>query len=109
MAQIRKKQYKTIVTIGEWAYKPELLWEKVVKGQPDECWTWLGSKSTAANLFGAKKNGVKQMTQANRLIYADTTGEDPGAFEIYHSCNNRFCTNPAHFLTRPNRFKRDTE
>jgi hypothetical protein len=109
MAQMRKKQYKTIAEIGEWTYKPELLWEKVVKGSPDECWTWKGSQSSAANLFGAKKNGLKQMIQANRLIYAAATGLDPAEFEVYHSCGNRFCTNSAHFLTRLNRFVKDKE
>lgn len=109
MTPIRKKQYKTVKEIGEWTYKPELLWEKVVKGDANACWTWLGSVSSAANLFGAKKNGVKQMTQANRLIYAEATGEDPTELEIYHTCGNRFCTNPAHFLTRPNRFIKDKE
>lgn len=96
-------------TIGAWTWKPDLLWSKVVRAGEDECWSWQGAVSPHANLFGGKKNGKPQMSQASRFIWMDHTGEDIQDREVIHTCGNRYCTNFSHMLSRPNhmRFRRD--
>lgn len=89
-------------TQGIWSWKPELLFSKMRQGPEDECWQWLGSQGPHANLFGARKNGRPQMTQAARIIYAEYTGQDIEHLEIRHTCGNRYCCNPRHFLPRAN-------
>jgi hypothetical protein len=93
------------VTVGAWSWSPELLHSKIQRGAPDECWGWTGSVSPHANLFGARKNGRPQMTQATRILISDLTGQDIENMEVRHTCGNRFCTNPAHMYTQPNHMR----
>lgn len=98
-----------IKTMGVWSWRSDLLWSKVEQADPNACWRYLGSTSPHANLFGAKKNGRPQMTQAARLLWMDLHNESVENLEVAHNCGNRFCCNPRHMFTRPNhmRFHRD--
>ena len=84
-------------TIGEWTWNSDTLLKKVVKGTEEECWTWTGSTGPHSNLFGAIKNGRRQMTQATRILYRELYNEDVDGYEIQHTCKNKYCVNPSHW------------
>jgi hypothetical protein len=93
-------------TSGSWTWDSELLWSKVVK-KPG-CWHWTGAQHKSAALFGAYKNGIQQMTQVRRLIWAELNNTpDIDELAIRHLCQDRQCCNPAHlFATETNRKKK---
>ncbi len=70
----------------------ERFWEKVIIGEPDECWEWIaGCSSDGYGRFCI--NGFRY--QATRISYALAHG-DPGELNINHSCDNPSCVNPDH-------------
>ena len=78
-------------SIGDWEWNSTILWSKIVKtDDPRLCWRWLGSRGPQTNLFGGKKSGQAQMTQARRILYRDVFGEDCDDNQIKHSCGNAF-------------------
>ena len=89
-------------TIGEWTWNTEIFWKKIVQTDENSCWSWTGSTGPQTNLFGARKNGKPQMTQARRLLYRDIYNEDCDDKRITMKCNNAYCMNPGHFDTKPN-------
>jgi hypothetical protein len=89
-------------TIGAWSWNSEVLWNKIVKTDDDSCWAWIGSRGPQTNLFGGRKHGEAQMTQARRILYRDVFNEDCDDLQIRHSCGNAFCMNWQHFATKPN-------
>ena len=98
-----KTNFTELTQVGEWAWKSDLLWSKIRKGEdPDDCWEWLGSKSANANLFGVYKNNFQQMSQVQRIIHREVTGEDCEDLSFRHTCGSKFCCNPAHVETYPN-------
>lgn len=92
-------------TIGEWTWNTEIFWKKIVQTDADSCWSWIGSTGPQTNLFGARKNGKPQMTQARRLLYRDVYNEDCEDKRITMRCNNAYCMNWHHFDTKPNQRK----
>lgn len=86
---------------GEWAWNTQRLNSKIEQGNPDECWIWKGAKGPQGNLIGAYKNGNQQMTQANRLIYAEHTNELIAKKQIRTTCLNKYCCNPNHMSDAP--------
>ena len=98
----------TSITYGEWSWKPDLLMSKIVQGELDECWGWIGATSPHANLFGAKKNGHPQMTQAARLIWQTVKQQPLGDLEVRHTCGNRYCSNWNHMATEFNHMRKTT-
>tara|TARA_R110000868_G_scaffold92333_3_gene256069 strand:+ start:1713 stop:2048 length:336 start_codon:yes stop_codon:yes gene_type:complete len=93
-----KQDFTELKHVGEWHWNSDLLWKKIQKGvNPDDCWTWLGSTSIHANLFGAYRNQLHQMTQANRIIYREVYDRDCEDISIGHTCKNKYCCNPSHF------------
>lgn len=91
--------------LGEWQWNSDLLWSKIVQTGEDECWQWLGARGPQTNLFGARKAGKAQMTQARRLLFRDVTGEDCDDQRIKMKCKNAYCMNWHHFDTMPNQRK----
>lgn len=89
--------------IGPWTWNSKSLHERIVKGSPDECWAWTGSRNQHSNIFGAYKNGSAQMTQSNRLLYMEETGFYPDGMSVYMKCGNRHCSNPNHFDLQPSK------
>lgn len=97
-----KKTPPETKSVGPWTWRPDLLHPKVEQGPEDACWPWRGSVSPSAPIFGAKKSGKPQMTQATRILYMDRTGQDITNYEIRHTCGNRMCVNHRHWELRPN-------
>lgn len=72
----------------------ERFWSKVDKRGPDECWPWLGGKTTDG--YGRFKYGRCEY-KAIRVGFYLQTGKAPDpALCILHSCDNPPCQNVAH-------------
>lgn len=92
------KKSNKVKQIGMWAWNSELVLSKVDKKSDLECWPWMGgSISPGAPLFGARKNGRAQMTQAARILYREYYNEDCEEKEVAHECGSKLCMNPAHW------------
>jgi hypothetical protein len=89
-------------SIGEWDWNSEILWKKIIQTDDESCWTWIGSTGPQTNLFGARRNGKPQMTQARRILYRDVYEEDCDDKQIKMKCKNAYCMNWHHFETTPN-------
>ena len=97
---VNKTKPEELTTIGQWSWKSDLLMNKVVQGPRDECWPWLGSTGPHSSLFGAIKNGKRQMTQACRILYRELYKKDCEEKEITHTCGNRHCVNWHHWAVK---------
>lgn len=68
-------------------------WESAQKGSPDECWRWKGYINTNGYgslwIAGGKRD-------AHRLSFLIAHGNIDPALFVMHSCDNRWCVNPAH-------------
>lgn len=68
-------------------------WEKVRKGNPDECWEWIGKP----NQGGYGRFGHDRIVRrASHVAYELTYGPIRDGNIICHSCDNPICVNPAH-------------
>jgi len=87
---------------GRPANTPEVLWSKVEKRGPDECWPWKGFRNTQG--YGRTWIGDRGY-YAHRVIFnlahpgvidiaGPTTQNDYGF--LLHRCDNPSCCNPAH-------------
>lgn len=88
--------------IGDWSWDTNKLHEKIKPIENSTCWAWTGSKGPQGNLFGAYKNKKNQMTQANRLLLMEKTGQSCERIAIRMRCANKYCCNPSHFAITPN-------
>ena len=75
-------------------------WGKVDRRGDDECWPWLGSTRSAEGYGQFNIRGV--LISAHRLMMMFLIGGNipPGEGHhgtcVLHSCDNRWCVNPAH-------------
>lgn len=67
-------------------------WKLVKRAGDDECWLWLGAKTSCG--YGQVKVGGKSVT-ASKAAWIFMHG-DPGNAHVLHSCHNRLCVNPEH-------------
>jgi hypothetical protein len=89
--------------MGVWSWNNELLWSKIeVSLNPADCWYWQGAMSPSGAIFGVRKNGHPQMTQARRLVWMSENNEDASQHRITMKCKNQQCLNPQHFELKPN-------
>jgi hypothetical protein len=83
-------------------------WSKVDRRGPDECWPWLGGKTSDG--YGRFKYGRCEY-KAIRVAYYLQTGKLPDTgMSILHSCDFPACQNAAHLregTTRENMKDRD--
>ena len=92
-------------TQGEWEWNSTILWSKIKQTDDDSCWTWQGSTGPHTNLYGGRKNGFAQMSQARRFLYMDVYNTSADDLQIKHTCGNSYCMNYHHFDVRPNNRK----
>jgi len=97
-AGIRKQQ-------GDWEWNSTILWSKIVKTDDDSCWAWTGAKGTQTNLFGGRKSGQAQMSQARRFLFMDVFEQSCDDLQITHTCGDPWCMNWHHFESKPNQRK----
>lgn len=74
--------------------RPEMdrFWDKVDKGEPNECWNWQAS---------TKNGGYGQFCVDGEMGYAHRfvmrlEGHDTEGKEVCHKCDNPSCVNPNH-------------
>ncbi len=67
-------------------------WSRVAKGEPNECWEWLGGR--AGGYGWARFEG--KTWRSHRLAYRLEVGPIPEGMCICHHCDNPSCVNPAH-------------
>jgi len=70
----------------------DLLWSKVDKRGPDECWNWKGSKCSKG--YGQMGWNWK-VKRAHRISAIIAFGDKPN-MHVLHSCDNPSCCNPSH-------------
>ena len=68
-------------------------WSKVKKGEPNECWPWLGFKKSSGHGLTSYKSCP---THASRKAWILTYGSVPWDQCVNHRCDNAACCNPAH-------------
>lgn len=71
----------------------EAFWAKVQRGDPGECWPWLGFKKPSGHgLTSLNSLGI----HASRKAWILTHGPIRGDFCVNHRCDNAACCNPEH-------------
>lgn len=75
----------------------KLLWAKIDKQSPDQCWLWKGSTNQGGyGLHVIKIGGKKRLLVAHKLVYILFNGSVPDKLQVCHSCDNSPCCNPFH-------------
>jgi hypothetical protein len=73
----------------------ERFWQHLIRGNPEDCWIWAGSKATKG--YGRmSKDGV--LYRAHRLSYELHFGPIGDGLCVLHRCDNPTCCNPHHLF-----------
>lgn len=98
----KKRGTKLGAKPGRPASTPEVLWSKVDKREPNECWPWKGTihedgyGRTWINDRGYYAHRVIfNLANPGQIELASPTNKKAKGF-LMHLCDNRICCNPAH-------------
>jgi hypothetical protein len=64
--------------------------------QGDGCWPWMGCVDTTTGYGRFCFEGHTWL--AHRFFYVRAFGPIPKGHVVHHTCGNRICCNPAHFM-----------
>ena len=73
----------------------ERFWVKVIGGDVDTCWVWIGAIDRDGYGVFTPVRG-QGLYKAHRLAYEILRGHIPPGLVIDHLCRNRACVNPWH-------------
>lgn len=73
------------------------LWAKVARGEPNECWPWLGGISGRYGRLTTDDVPSKSIA-AHRVAWMSEFGPIPPGMQVCHRCDNPPCCNPAHLF-----------
>ena len=73
---------------------------KINKGEPDECWLWVGARNPSG--YG-KIKAHGGFLAAHRVAFALAHGPILPGMCVCHSCDNPPCCNPAHLFLGTNK------
>jgi predicted XRE-type DNA-binding protein len=74
------------------------LWNKTIKGGPDECWEWQGSKHRFGHGRIGAGPGTRRLLYTHRLSWEIHNGPIPEGMCVLHRCDNPPCSNPDHLF-----------
>jgi hypothetical protein len=69
---------------------------RMIRGGDDECWPWIGGKSSGSLGYGIMKDAQKKVIYAHRFAWERENGPIPEGLCALHDCDNPACCNPNH-------------
>lgn len=86
-------EHKTLPVLNPKAISA--FWAKVHRGEPDDCWPWLGARVRDGYGNFSYNN---ENYRASRIAYFLTHGDFDQSLLVRHKCDNPPCVNPAHLI-----------
>lgn len=79
--------------------------EFTLKGEPDECWPWIGFRHKLGYgiMTGYTPFLGSELYLAHRVAYVCYKGPFPWELQVCHTCDHPYCVNPNHLVTGTNK------
>ena len=98
----QKRGTKPGANPGRPANTADVLWSKVDKREPNECWPWLGVREKSGygrtwidDVGYYAHRVIFDLANPNQITLKAPTNRKAKGF-LMHTCDNRICCNPAH-------------